>query len=117
MSNPSDILTLEPQETELRRSKGDCWKTPGSVGSRQTPGQYTFTDRRILFRGNGLVEKLRLTFSIPYRDIAAVKPFSINLFIRTGIQVELKSGGVYKLSVMKRDQVMALIQTQMESCS
>ncbi len=117
MSDTSSILTLEPQETELRRSKGDCWKTPSSVGSRQVPGQYTFTDRRILFRGNGLIEKLRLTFSIPYGDIAAVKPFSINLFIRTGIQVELKNGGVYKLSVMKRDEIMALIQAQMAACS
>lgn len=115
MSNPSDILILEPQETELKKVKGDCWRTPGSSGNRQVPGQYTFTDRRILFRGNGLIEKLRITFAIAYEDISTIKPFNINLFIHTGIQIELKNGGIYKLSMMKRDEIMALIHEQMRT--
>ena len=52
MSNPSDILILAPEETELKKVKGDCWRTPGFSGNRQVPGQYTFTNQRILFRGN-----------------------------------------------------------------
>lgn len=113
MSNPSDILTLAPEETELRKVKGDCWRAPGFSGNRQVPGQYTFTDQRILFRGNGLIEKLRITFAIAYEDISAVKPFNINLFIHTGIQIELKNGSIYKFSMMKRDEIMALIHEQM----
>ena len=32
MSNPSDILILAPEETELKKVKGDCWRTPGFSG-------------------------------------------------------------------------------------
>lgn len=115
MSNPSDILILAPEETELKKVKGDCWRTPDFSGNRQVPGQYTFTNQRILFRGNGLIEKLRITFAIAYEDISTIRPFNINLFIHTGIQIELKNGSIYKLSVMKRDQVVSLIHEQMRT--
>lgn len=112
MSN-SDILDLLPLETELRRVKGDCWSVPGSIGKRQVPGAYTFTDQRILFRGNGLIDALRVVFAIPYGEIASVESCSVGLFIPTGIRIRLRDGGTYLLSIMKRKEILALIQEQM----
>ena len=114
MGTPSDAIKLLPTETELLQVKGDCWKTPGMIGKRQVPGRYTFTDQRILFRGNGLIEKLRITFALPYGEIASIKPCMVGLFIPTGIAVTCKDGGRYCLSVMKRRKVMELIEEQMQ---
>ena len=63
-------LELLPNEQILATVKGDCWEAPGIL--EQVPGVYTFTDRRIIFQGNGLIEKLRLNFEIPYRTYSGI---------------------------------------------
>ena len=110
MGKPSDILTLRPGETVLKTIKGDCWGSFGVLHS-QTAGAITLTDQRILFRGGGIVESLRLVFAIPYTDIVSIEPLS--LFIRTGIRIVSKTEGRFRISVMKRQAIMDLIQEQM----
>lgn len=112
MSN-SDILQLLPMETELRRVKGDCWSVPGSIAKRQVPGAYTFTDQRILFRGNGLIDALRVVFAIPYGEIVSAEPCPVGPFIPTGIRIRVRDGGTYLLSILKRKEILALIQERM----
>lgn len=63
MGKPSDILTLRPNETIIKTIKGDCWGFFGVLHS-QTAGTITLTDQRILFRGGGIVESLRMALFI-----------------------------------------------------
>ena len=99
-----------PDEKVMITKNGDCWGTPMTRFKNQVPGQYQFTNQRILFYGNGIIEKLRLKFEIPYDQIQAVRPFNV-VFFPTGIQVDLKDGGSYRLSVMKRKECMDLIES------
>lgn len=112
MGKPSDILTLRPNETIIKTIKGDCWGSFGVLHS-QTAGTITLTDQRILFRGGGIVESLRLVFAIPYTDIVSIEPFMVSLFISTGIRIVSQQEGVFRISVMKRKVIMGLIQEQM----
>lgn len=111
MKTNMEILNLLPGETVLHKAKGDCW---GSFGIRhsQNAGTFTLTDQRILFRGGGLSDRLRLVFAIPYGDITQVDKFSVSGFIPTGIKVVSRQDGLFRLSLMKRNQVMELIETQ-----
>ena len=113
MGLPGSTLELFPGERELRRVKGECLGIPGSIRA-QIPGTYIFTDRRILFRGSGLIEALRFVFSLSYGEIASIEPYTVSLFFPTGIRVRCKGGGTYELSVVKRREIMALIQQQIK---
>ncbi len=116
MGKPSDILELMPNENVIRKVKGDCWGSFGIIHN-QVPGTVTFTDQRILFRGSGIVESMRLTFAVPYKDIVDIEPFTVSLFIRTGVRIVSKKDGGYRLSVMKRKEIMELIKEQMEKAN
>lgn len=103
-------LELRQDETIIKEAKGDCWKTPEMFSKNQTPGRYTFTNQRIIFLGNGIIEKLRIKFELPYSEIDSVKPYLVFLF-PTGIKIKTKNGDCYKLSLMKRQQYMDIINT------
>lgn len=103
-------LELLPNEQILATVNGDCWETPWIL--EQVPGVYIFTDQRIIFQGNGLIEKLRLKFEIPYEQICYIEPCLI-VFFPTGIRVWMKNGKKYRLSVMKRKKYMELINSHL----
>ena len=109
MSNQKDFMELMPDETELRRVKGDCWGTPGHTG-RQVSGTFIFTDRRLLFQGGGLIASLRPAFSLPYGEVTRVETCMVGLFIPTGIRLYAKGGGFYTISVMKRKEIAAFLE-------
>ena len=112
MGKPSDILELMPGETVIRKMKGDSWGSFNVIHD-QVAGTVTLTDKRILFRGGGIIESLRLVFSIPYTDITYIEPFTVSLFIRTGIRVVSKMDGEFRISVMKRNEIMEIIKEHM----
>ncbi len=99
---------LLPGEQILKTIKGDCWQTPNRIFTNQVPGTYIFTNQRIIFQGNGIIEKLRLNFDIPYKEISSIEPYLV-VFFPTGIRVYLKNGTHYRMSVMKRKECMELI--------
>lgn len=99
--------SLSDGEIIIKTANGDCWETP-NVSGFQTPGSYTFTNKRILFKGNGVIESLRLVFEIPYSEIQSIEPYTV-LFFKTGIRIRLKNGDRYRLSLMKRRQYMDII--------
>jgi len=93
-------------EEVIKTAKGDCWETP-SMHS-QVPGQYVFTNKRMIFRGNGVIEKLRVKFEIAYSDIKSIEPYRV-VFFSTGIRVWMENGDRYRLSLMKRQEYMDII--------
>lgn len=102
-------FTLHPGEEIIKAAGGDCWQTPCMMRN-QVPGQYLFTNHRIVFEGNGIFEKLRVRFEIPYLQIQSVTPYWV-VFFNTGILIRLKDGDCYRLSLRKRDQFMDIIHT------
>ena len=80
-------------EEIIKETGGDCWETPGSL-KKQVPGKYIFTNRRIIFVGNGVIEKLRVKFEIPYSEIQSVTPYRV-VFFSTGIFIQMKKRAVY----------------------
>ena len=103
---------LLPGEEIIKETGGDCWQTPETFRS-QIPGKYLFTNQRIIFAGNGVIEKLRVRFEIPYSEIQAVTPYRV-VFFSMGILIRLKNGDNYRLSLRKRDQYIAMIRNYME---
>ncbi len=116
MEKASDILTLRPKEAVLKTIKGDCWGSFG-IPHSQTAGTITLTNQRILFRGSGIVDALRLVFAIDYADIVSIEPFTVSLFIRTGIRIVTQQEGGFRISVMKRNTIMQFIQEQMANAN
>lgn len=105
----TESIVLRENEEVLEEKKGDTWKTPEMVMKKQISGRFYFTNQRISFRTWGPFKK-SAAYDIEYKDIASIQPFTINLVIRTGIQITTKEDTVYKISVMKRDRLMDLIE-------
>lgn len=106
MVNDLELLT---GEEIIKTTGGDCWETPWMFKS-QVPGRYTFTNQRIIFKGNGIIEKLRVKFAIPYSEIKTIEPYFV-LFFKTGILVCMKNGDKYRFSLRKRQEYIDLIQS------
>lgn len=99
-----------------------AWKDNSPLKSKQntilpqeekSAGKYLFTNQRIIFVGNGVIEKLRVKFEISYSEIQSVTPYRV-VFFSTGILIRMKNGDSYRLSLRKRDQYIAMIQNYME---
>jgi len=106
MNEAIDFLQLMPGETELGRVKGACLGMPGRTG-RKIPGEFTVTDKRILFEGrSGNIAAWRPAFSLPYEEITDVEsclsPKAMRMFV--------KSGGSYCISPSKgRKELLAML--------
>lgn len=95
--------------------KGNRWRLLGDsrLFKKQVPGKYIFTNRRIIFVGNGVIEKLRVKFEIPYSEIQSVTPYRV-VFFSTGIFIQMKNGDSYRLSLRKRELYISMIRNYME---
>lgn len=100
--------TLLPGEEIIKTAKGDIWETPSTL--EQVSGTFTFTNKRIIFRGYGAIELFRLKFDILYSDIDSIEPYLV-VFFRTGIRVWMKNKEKYRLSLNKRQIYMDIINT------
>ena len=104
----AETLNLREHETIIEEKKGDTWKIPELPYKKQISGKFYFTNQRIAFRTWGAFKK-SAAYDIEYKDIDSLNPFSINFFIKTGIQITVFNGDVYKISVMKRNKIMEMI--------
>lgn len=104
----AEALDVRENEEILDEKNGDTWLTPAMTRSRQVNGKFYFTNQRVAFRTWGPFKK-QCAYDIEYSDIDTVQPYTINLFIRTGIKITTFEGDVYKISVLKRDKFMELI--------
>lgn len=106
MNETIEFLELMPDETELGRVNGACLGMPGR-GGRKIPGEFTVTDKRILFEGRGgNVAAWRPAFSLPYGEItdaeACMSPKAMRMFV--------KDGGSYHISLSKgRKDLLAML--------
>lgn len=105
----ADTLELHEGESIEKEIKGDYWERTLCFYSQKT-GKYWFTNERIIFRG-GFVAALDLPYAkIESASLCNVGPFIP--FLPTGIKVSMKSGKTYKLSVLKRKDILAFIQSK-----
>ena len=51
MEKANDVTQTLPEERELLKVRGACWRMSGIFGRRQVQGQIVLTDQRIIFRG------------------------------------------------------------------
>lgn len=103
-------LDLHEGESVEREFKGDYWEKSLCFYS-QKPGKYWLTSERIIFRG-GFIAAL----DIPYPQIESVKLCNVGgllQFLPTGIKVTLKDGKTYKLSVLKRKEILGFIESKL----
>ena len=85
-------IELLQNEHILATVNGDCWETPMVL--EQVPGVYTFTDQRIIFQGNGLIEKLRLKFEIPYEQVLVYRALSGCIFSNRNTHMDEKQKAI-----------------------
>lgn len=98
-------------ETVIKEVKGDYWANLFLFMYSQKRGKYWFTSEKIVFQG-GFATSLELKYS----DIAEIKKCNVGPaihFIPTGINVIMKDGKKYRLSVLGRNEIMQLIQSKM----
>lgn len=106
----ADTLELHEGEQVEKEIKGDYWEKTFCMYSQKS-GKYWFTNERIIFRG-GFVAALDL----PYSEIESVSLCKVGpllQFLPTGIKVSMKDGKNYKLSVLKRKEILELIQSRL----
>lgn len=101
-------LELRTGEELLTQCRGDTWRTPESIINNQVSGRFYFTNQRIAFQTWGPFKK-SVMYDIELTDIEELSKYTINLIIRTGIKIHLKDNTSYKISVMKRDKYIELI--------
>lgn len=105
----ADAFELHEGESIEKELKGDYWEKTLCFYSQKT-GKYWFTNERIIFRG-GFVTALDL----PYAEIESVSLCNVGPlipFLPTGIKVTMKDNKSYKLSVLKRKDILAFIQSK-----
>ncbi len=105
----ADELELHDGEVVEKELKSDYWEKTLCFYS-QKRGKYWFTNQRIIFKGG-----FTTVLEIPYSEIESVKLCNIGgliQFIPTGIKVTLKSGKTHRLSVTKRKDILAFLQSK-----
>lgn len=106
MANEVELHEGEVVEKEFQ---SDYWEKTLCFYS-QKRGRYWLTNQRILFRGGFATE-----LDIPYSDIESVQLCNIGGLVQIlpiGIKVTLKTGKAYKLSVTKRKEILAFLQSK-----
>ena len=105
----ADTLELLENEVVEKEFKSDYWEKTLCFYS-QKRGKYWLTNQRIIFRGG-----FATVLEIPYSEIESVQLCNIGGFVRiipTGIKVTLKSGKTHRLSVTKRKEILAFLQSK-----
>lgn len=114
-----DLGLNENEKVELEVS-GDYWGEMEYLGllERQKSGKFWFTNERILFSTGAFSIYSKPFFIVKYSDIASVEKCNIGpaliKFIPTGIQLNMKDGKKYKLSVLKREKYIQFIESKIE---
>ena len=102
-------LQLRANETIYQTIKADYWETLfGVIMSSQVRGEFCFTNQRIIFKGGWATE-----VEIEYADIDHIKKCNVGGLIPvmpTGVKIVLKNGKKHIISVLKREDIMGLIQ-------
>ncbi len=104
-------IELRQGEVLLEEVKGDYWEKFLVIFSTQIRGKYWMTNQRIIFHGN-----YDTNLDLEIKDIQSLKPCLIGgliPFIPTGINVSMKDGKSYKLSLLARDKYIRMIQDAM----
>lgn len=108
--NMAEMVELQEGEVVEKEMKSDYWEKTLCFYS-QKRGKYWFTNQRIIFRGG-----FATTLDIPYSEIDSVQLCNIGGFVQlipTGIKVTLKDGRPHKLSVTKRKEILAFLQSKL----
>lgn len=101
---------LNAGENIIKEIKGDYWEKSFLFMYDQKRGSFCFTNERIMFRGG-----FSTTLNLPYSDIVSISKCNVGPmigFIPTGISVTMRDGKSYRLSVLKRSELMELIQSK-----
>lgn len=102
-------IELRGGEAVEKEIQGDYWgHLFGVLMTSQTRGHYSFTNERIVFKGGFATE-----VEIPYNEIESITKCNVGGLIRlipTGIKVQMKNGKKHFLSVLKRKDIMDMIQ-------
>lgn len=107
-------IELKENEAVIREMASDYWETLLGLMISQKRGRYWFTTHRIIFRGG-----FATVVEIPYAEIASIKKCCVGSlllrFMPTGIKITMKDGKKHYLSVLKRSEVMELLQSKISS--
>lgn len=104
---PFEMLENETIEKQIA---SDYWEAILFLMISQTRGNYYFTNKRIVFIG-GFGKKVE----IDYSNIESISKCCVGGLIRlipTGIKVTMKDGKKHYLSVVKRNEIMELINSK-----
>lgn len=105
-----ELFELEEDEEIKDIVKGDYWVKKFLWQETQYPGEFAFTNKRILFKATFLSPTDK-NISIPYSEIATIKKSFVGLFFPVAFTVITKDDKSYKIAVLKRDKYIDLIQT------
>ena len=105
--------TFEPRSGEevfAQKAGCDCWKMPQVVGKRQISGKLYMTDQRVAFLASGLIGTGSVSWEVEMKDIASVRTCTTPPCFPFGVELTMKNGDVYLLSILKREKYFTWIQ-------
>lgn len=101
-------MELSQNETLIEEIKGDYWEKIFLCMYSQKRGKYWITNERIVFKGGFITE-----FEVKLSEIESVTPCLVGPlipFMPTGVNLKLKNGKSYKMSVLKRKKIIETIK-------
>lgn len=108
-------FTLEEGEEIVKMAKGDFWDTSALLKTRQYPGEFAFTNKRLIYKGMSLILP-GIEISIPYNEITEIKKSFVGLWFPVAFTIFTKENKSYKFAIMKRhiyiDLITSLAQGQ-----
>lgn len=109
-------IIISDEEKILMELDGDCWATP-EIFFTKFPGYFIFSDKRLYFASessDSAEEGNQITFALPYKEIKSVRPFPLNAFVPTGIDIRLKNRQRYKIALKDRVKYIDFLKAKMK---
>lgn len=104
-----DMFQLFDGEEIVKQAKGDYWTDIFRSKADQNPGEFAFTNKRILFKGYSLIGSGK-DLSIPYNEIVSVEKAFVMIW-PVAFVVKTVNGDKFKFAIMKRQIYMDLIES------
>lgn len=104
-----DMFEMTEGEEIIKQAKGDYWTDIFKSKADQNPGEFAFTNKRILFKGFSLIGSGKF-ISISYNEIVSVEKAFVVIW-PVAFVVKTVGGEKFKFAIMKRDIYIDLINS------
>lgn len=102
-----EMFEMTEGEEIVKQAKGDYWTDIFKNKADQNPGEFAFTNKRVLFKATTLIGSGKF-ISISYSEIVSVEKAYVMIW-PVAFVIKTVNGDKFKFAIMKRDIYIDLI--------